>query len=82
MEIVSESFNFSKHAQARGKLGKPLAFVQGVGKQIFVSWLSTSGEGELGKVRMTGLCIGANSSGVGVGHPESVACSGLNGWIQ
>lgn len=35
MEIVSVSFNFSKRAQARGKLGKPLAFVQGVWKQIF-----------------------------------------------
>lgn len=82
MEIVSESFNFLKHAQARGKLGKPLAFVQRVGKQIFFPWLSTSGEGALGKDRMTGLCTGAKSSRVGVRQPESVACSGLLGSIQ
>lgn len=81
MEIVSVSFNFSKRAQARRKLGKPLALCKEWGSRYFF-WLPTSGEGALEKGRMTALCIRARGSGVGVGQPESVACSGLLGSAQ
>lgn len=43
-------FNFSKHTQAREKLGKPLALVQGCG---FFFLHFYPGEGEFGKDKLT-----------------------------